>query len=326
MIAIQPYYTCCIWHRRTSRPIGEAKQPSHVAEARPPARVRLCSCTASLPHHFPPSPPSTLLSLRCTRAQAHLAHLLQVRKNHGVSVRLPRIRRSWLHRSLGLGSVPHLGSTSDEHPPSLASTVGHTDAGTMYERSLAAKLAAAQAAGASATPGYGKPPGAAAASPYPPATGAGHAAAAFPGQQPSYSQQPGQYGGAGGYGGQPPQQQQQQGACRRSHPFGSASPSPGQAKLIDTEAFLAQAMVSNPSMASSSRTARLPFRAVVLLNREPAESDRRARCRTRVRRPRWEDRDTAVTFSSSSSRTEGSSSSQVRSRNENGSRHSGLAH
>ncbi|GAA5972214.1 hypothetical protein JCM8115_003412 [Rhodotorula mucilaginosa] len=81
----------------------------------------------------------------------------------------------------------------------------------MYERSLAAKLAAAQAAGASATPGYGKPPGAAAASPYPPATGAGHAAAAFPGQQPSYSQQPGQYGGAGGYGGQPPQQQQQQG-------------------------------------------------------------------------------------------------------------------
>ncbi|GAA5989991.1 hypothetical protein JCM10908_002412 [Rhodotorula pacifica] len=79
---------------------------------------------------------------------------------------------------------------------------------------LAAKLAAAQAAGLSATPGYGagKPPGA--ASPYPPAGpgGQGHAAAAFPGQQPSYSQQPGgQYGG--GYGGQqqgygqPPQQQ-----------------------------------------------------------------------------------------------------------------------
>ena len=130
------------------------------------------------------------------------------------------------------GAVPHLRSTSDEHPASLASTVGHTDAETTCERSLAAKLAAAQAAGASATPGYGKPPGAA-ASPYPPATGAGHAAAAFPGQQPNYSQQPGQYGGAGGYGGQPQQQQQQQGACRRGHPFGSANINPGKAELIE---------------------------------------------------------------------------------------------
>ena len=84
-------------------------------------------------------------------------------------------------------------------------------------------------------------------------------------------------------------------------------------------------------MANSSRMARLPFRAVVLLNKEPAESDRRARCRTRARRPRWEDLDTAVTSSSSSSRMAVSSSrmavssSQVRSRNETGSRHSVLA-
>ncbi|POY73100.1 hypothetical protein BMF94_3938 [Rhodotorula taiwanensis] len=72
---------------------------------------------------------------------------------------------------------------------------------------LAAKLAAAQAAGLSATPGYGgmKPQ---TASPYPPTQG--HAAAAFPGQQPAYSS-----GGQGGYG-----QPQQSGEGGRLPDFG----------------------------------------------------------------------------------------------------------
>ncbi|BGP58156.1 hypothetical protein JCM8202v2_005817 [Rhodotorula sphaerocarpa] len=91
---------------------------------------------------------------------------------------------------------------------------------------LAAKLAAAQAAGLAATPGYGsggRPP--ATASPYPPAgpqQQQHHAAAAFPGQQPPYAGG----GGAGGpmYGQQPsPSHHPPQGYGQQS-PYGAPSP------------------------------------------------------------------------------------------------------
>lgn len=85
---------------------------------------------------------------------------------------------------------PHLPATSSRSvPPSrLTRPPAHC--------SLASKLAAAQAAGSAATPGYGAPPPA--ASPYgqaPPGAQQQHAQGVFPGQPPSstgYGQQQGQ--------------------------------------------------------------------------------------------------------------------------------------
>ncbi|GAA5979430.1 hypothetical protein JCM11641_005030 [Rhodosporidiobolus odoratus] len=107
-------------------------------------------------------------------------------------------------------SQAHLAELKKQHD-SLESSIGPEGA----KSHLASKLAAAQAAGQAATPGYG---GAAPSNPYgpPPTTqpASGHAASAFPGQPPSQTS----YGQQQAFGAHAPQ----------SSPYGAPQQSHGQ--------------------------------------------------------------------------------------------------